>query len=723
MASAAVTLATSAAADDIIDTATSHGYAALDVVRFVTLTGGAGLSTDTAYYVSATSLGATTFRVSLTSGGAAIGFSTDITAGTVVRWEVGITHHVKVGAHHLLVMPNSYQKRAAPTFGARFATGDPDYQNLSMWQHWVQHCWVGGQGQDDWDDDAMFDTSVGVDSTNHEVLLLARDLGRGTSGWTVGGDVDRERRLFAYGGWLYAINVSGVDDTTIYRYTSSTDTWAAWVIITGRTSGAVEAFDSDLYVGTSSSSLKKYDGGAWTNISKPGSLTDTPKAMRNFRERLYVGFGRHLWRLKADDTWDGSTEFFDGQGIDEYVSMEYNLGFLYLLSKNGHIVRTDGNTAFDMFQFDGQVRGVGLKSYDGKLFATTFEWGNDEALGEGVIYQVSGSAVTELKRWGRIGRATTPGRPIVAGRKMFYGASDLFGNSTLKPGFGVAVYDAGEDAHSIWASNRDAVSYPDAGGLGKRYQVDDLIYFGGQIVCSTRGHGLFRTTMKFRDVSRYTATFDTTAAGAASGSDNAGWITSSDYDAGTPGLRKLWRKLVLHVDLPTADTSVRVSYSLDGGENWVYMGTATKTTAATRYIKSFFLQNIEGARFKYKLQLDTTDSTRSPAVRGVVVSYLPQPEPNWLWSFTAVIAEDIITLDGDEATQDVDAVREYLENAFRAQDLVYFRDIDGVQWTNTGAPGVLIRDIVTSIPYVGPASDGPLEGTIQLQLIEAVESY
>ncbi len=81
-----ITLANpSAASDDIVDTATAHGFQIGDKVRFLTLTGGTGLSANVDYYVTATSFGASTFRPALTKGGAAIDFSTDITAGTVVR--------------------------------------------------------------------------------------------------------------------------------------------------------------------------------------------------------------------------------------------------------------------------------------------------------------------------------------------------------------------------------------------------------------------------------------------------------------------------------------------------------------------------------------------------------------------------------------------------------------------------------------------------------------
>lgn len=74
----------SSASDDIIDTTAPHGYTAGTAVRFKTLTGGAGLTANTVYYVSATSLGSTTFRVSAAaSPDTPLGFSTDITVGTV----------------------------------------------------------------------------------------------------------------------------------------------------------------------------------------------------------------------------------------------------------------------------------------------------------------------------------------------------------------------------------------------------------------------------------------------------------------------------------------------------------------------------------------------------------------------------------------------------------------------------------------------------------------
>jgi hypothetical protein len=90
---------TSAAVDDQIDTSTPHGFVAGDRVVFTALTGGAGLSTNRSYYVIAANLAASTFQVSTTVGGAAVNFTTDITAGSVRKNGTGlVVRAVKITA-------------------------------------------------------------------------------------------------------------------------------------------------------------------------------------------------------------------------------------------------------------------------------------------------------------------------------------------------------------------------------------------------------------------------------------------------------------------------------------------------------------------------------------------------------------------------------------------------------------------------------------------------
>ncbi len=64
-------------------TSTAHGYVAGSPVIFRGLTGGAGITAGTEYFVIASGLTANAFRVSTVAGGSTIDFTTDVTVGTV----------------------------------------------------------------------------------------------------------------------------------------------------------------------------------------------------------------------------------------------------------------------------------------------------------------------------------------------------------------------------------------------------------------------------------------------------------------------------------------------------------------------------------------------------------------------------------------------------------------------------------------------------------------
>lgn len=79
---------TGVASTDII-TAVGHNFTANQGVRFTSLTGGSGLATTTNYFVR--DISGDTFKVSTTSGGSAVNFTTDITAGTIVAHNENVT--------------------------------------------------------------------------------------------------------------------------------------------------------------------------------------------------------------------------------------------------------------------------------------------------------------------------------------------------------------------------------------------------------------------------------------------------------------------------------------------------------------------------------------------------------------------------------------------------------------------------------------------------------
>lgn len=104
-----VTPLTGANATDIF-TATAHGFVAGDAVVFNSLTGGAGLVTGKRYYVIAANLAANTFQVSATSGGAAFNFTTDVTAGSVSKFNqiASVTALGEAGSTRELIDASAY---------------------------------------------------------------------------------------------------------------------------------------------------------------------------------------------------------------------------------------------------------------------------------------------------------------------------------------------------------------------------------------------------------------------------------------------------------------------------------------------------------------------------------------------------------------------------------------------------------------------------------------
>src|SRR5438046_408025 len=73
---------TGAESTDIL-TATDHGLATGNQVRFSALSGGSGLNTSTRYF--AIVIDEDSFQLSLTPGGPAVNFTTDITDATLIR--------------------------------------------------------------------------------------------------------------------------------------------------------------------------------------------------------------------------------------------------------------------------------------------------------------------------------------------------------------------------------------------------------------------------------------------------------------------------------------------------------------------------------------------------------------------------------------------------------------------------------------------------------------
>jgi hypothetical protein len=265
------------------------------------------------------------------------------------------------------------------------------------------------------------------------------------------------------------------------------------------------------------------------------------------------------------------------------------------------------------------------------------------------------------------------------------------------------------------------VTYAAGSSPYKNYIVDDIAFFNGKMFVLVRGHGVFYTVYQNRDEGRNgfipggPRRYDLSASGASVGPLNGGWLTTSTYDAGTPGLKKLWRKLVVDYAIPDSSCSLVAECSADNGETWATISTIT--TVTTRGLVSLYF-NRQSSSLKLRFTLRSTSATKTPILFGYVVSYVPIPEPNWLWTFTIVLAEKLVLLDGTEETVDTEAEIAYLSSLYRSKVLIDFIDPEGTVWALTG-PGALPYDITFALRDLNK----PLEGEVTLTLLEAVENF
>jgi hypothetical protein len=114
--------ATGASATDVV-TATSHGMQDGDSFKFLSLTGGAGLTAQTTYYVRDAT--ANTFKVAASAGGVAINFTTDISAASVTTGRFGALP---------IVLPNGQPN------ARRFQPPPTDKSSIVMFQ---DRAWYG----------------------------------------------------------------------------------------------------------------------------------------------------------------------------------------------------------------------------------------------------------------------------------------------------------------------------------------------------------------------------------------------------------------------------------------------------------------------------------------------------------------------------------------------------------------------------------------------------
>ena len=145
--------------------AVGHGLSADDTIMLGNLVGGDGLEENVLYYVLASGLTADDFKVSETSGGTAITFTTDLTDGTVV-----LSDTYEVVADGVMDPPTAVPTASSPTISSATISGivrlviqlnDTAEAKVRVWEVQVTHQF-DSNGDPDWDLAQVFNLPEGT---------------------------------------------------------------------------------------------------------------------------------------------------------------------------------------------------------------------------------------------------------------------------------------------------------------------------------------------------------------------------------------------------------------------------------------------------------------------------------------------------------------------------------------------------------------------------------
>ena len=263
---------------------------------------------------------------------------------------------VKKNSYHIAIDGNGYIIKGTPedpkrvmsrssVFGNRFASGDRDYADFSIWWFWAQTDWAAGvKNSVEWEDDAKYYYSTNIDAYSE----------------TGGFKLQKEHVL---------LKDFGFD------------------IVCG-TSGVVNGSNDD-FVGTKENVNKptiwKGDGGSWTEITSLTSTNnDEAAVLITHKDDLYAGFSGGAANTEKIISWDGSSwtdhtsDILTATGLsnitDAHAACELG-GTLYIsvtdtINDKNYIVSTadGGSTWSSEFELLGELDIISMRPFNGNIY-------------------------------------------------------------------------------------------------------------------------------------------------------------------------------------------------------------------------------------------------------------------------------------------------------------------------------------------------------------------
>ena len=524
------------------------------------------------------------------------------------------TYHVTLGGQGYLVDLRSYRRRSHAAFAPKTAQGDRSYGDLNHDQAFQVSDWRGGEG------------FLQVDTSRPE---------RWRAGFGV--DVFSEAGSLRLGPHLVATApTTSYDELTV-----------------------AQVYQGNLYVGTSTGDIHKWNGSTWTLAHATGKAGGI-RSMAVFLGKLYVGNGTDGAVAELNGTtWTGAKFTIAGSGGVRTMATFYRQSaqYLYLASTgatNGAVYWWDGATLstkqYDFeeprpevalvlgnrlyfFVADPQSRRGAVYSVDDSGGGGVYRahvgladgyptvgavWDGAIYLGigvEGAIYSWDGTRLVLVRQLG------------IAGAP--YG-SELRGMAVWNGALWVGITDGG-GAVGLLRYDGTGWTRPAVGLLGT--QPRGLAVYNGQLHLLTQRAG---------GASMHVA----------NGTHRAsGQVETGLFDARLPSVDKVLRSVtVTHAPLASGQ-SVAVQYQLEGAGAWTPLGTSAAVGATTATFAFPTGPAVTAKQVAIRLALaGPAGAATTPIVYDWLLRYALAPELKREWELSVLLegtAElPLVRLDG-----------------------------------------------------------------------------
>lgn len=581
-----------------------------------------------------------------------------------------VTGQVVLDGIPLLVEPNTYSKGEDPLYGRTPVRLDSPI-NLSPVSTFRQASFLGGMGQDKWDDEEMYYLGDADTRFGHAQCKFRLDLGPGT-----GGD-DRHKNVAVRpqaAGVLPRIYFAGDQTATLKRWNFQTGQVVnAHTFATSTISALGRSFTASQY----GLRIGMQNGDLWTiphdseTVESESRFQDVDSPI-TFINSLgargdIAGAGNGtLWKSTGLQEWTNFAKVdmpvYDGEPWNQRL---WIVG--HDAAQRSCLYVTDTVTTQEVFRWDSAFEARGIQLHSGQLYILGWAYNDIDTQG----------ATNEFQ--GRIGQMWAYNG---ASMRLIFQVPDEIWEPT---GFTYhGFYDA--TSHRKWLAftmphkgvwfydpEQDAI-HP--GPSHQNPQVDNLdlptnvLDFGGRLITFIYNQQSPRFQPK-------PVTY------------LSSYLMTSEYDAGLPAQRKVWlrARVRLKEPLPTG-SAVQLYYTTQHTEldnttaaPWVSLGlvSAGQTTVTLDFPGPTNQPISETIRLQLRITPGTNGAT-TPRVEAIELDYMVVGDVKWSWNFQAIGGRQLRRPDGMEYEfADASEVQAELEAAKRnsAKKWVGYIDKDG----------------------------------------------